>query len=130
TTGVADALREQLEAAGHAVVALAEGQRTLDAVRDTVHGVVHLANLDAADADTARETEITRAQRRGCAEVAQLVRDLTGTQPPPRLWMVTSGAVALPDDRQVAPLQAMVWGLGRTLAQEAPELRPTLVDVR
>ena len=48
----------------------------------------------------------------------------------PRLWLVTRGAqpVGAPaPDLGVA--QSPLWGLGRTIAIERPELRPTLIDL-
>ncbi|MEV6960773.1 type I polyketide synthase [Streptomyces sp. NPDC051207] len=46
------------------------------------------------------------------------------------LWLVTSGAVAAtPADRLPHPEQAMLWGLGRTLALEHPKLFGGIVDL-
>ncbi|WAS96619.1 type I polyketide synthase [Nannocystis punicea] len=46
-----------------------------------------------------------------------------------RLCWVTRGAVAVADGEAVAVAAAPVWGLGRTLMQEHPELRCALIDV-
>ncbi|MGW7243981.1 type I polyketide synthase [Streptomyces sp. NPDC054804] len=64
----------------------------------------------------------------GLATSLDLVRALadTGTA----LWLVTSGAVAAtPADRLRHPEQAMLWGLGRTLALEQPKLFGGIVDL-
>ncbi|MER5527422.1 type I polyketide synthase [Streptomyces sp. NPDC002677] len=64
----------------------------------------------------------------GLAATLDLVRALadTGTA----LWLVTSGAVAAtPADRLPHPEQAMLWGLGRTLALEQPKLFGGIVDL-
>ncbi|MER5516937.1 type I polyketide synthase [Streptomyces sp. NPDC002763] len=64
----------------------------------------------------------------GLAATLDLVRALadTGTA----LWLVTSGAVAAtPADRLRHPEQAMLWGLGRTLALEQPKLFGGIVDL-
>jgi phthiocerol/phenolphthiocerol synthesis type-I polyketide synthase D len=64
------------------------------------------------------------------ARVAELVRVLTDrTAAPPRLWLVTTGAVALTDAEPVAPGTAGLSGLVRVLAFEHPELRASAVDL-
>ena len=47
----------------------------------------------------------------------------------PRLWWVTRGAVAVTAEEPAEVAQASLWGLGRTVMQEHPELDCTLVDV-
>ena len=47
----------------------------------------------------------------------------------PRLWWVTSGAAVVHADEHPTPATAAVWGLGRTVMQELPQLRCVLVDV-
>lgn len=44
------------------------------------------------------------------------------------LWIVTEGAVATEPGELVDPVQAALWGLGRTLIAEQPTLRCRLVD--
>ncbi|MEM9457267.1 MAG: type I polyketide synthase [Myxococcota bacterium] len=54
------------------------------------------------------------------------VRSLTGS----RLWIVTRGAQRLEcDPASVATSQATLWGLGRVLAEEHPEIWGGLVDL-
>src|SRR5690606_31564527 len=48
----------------------------------------------------------------------------------PPLWLVTQLAQATGTGERVRhPFQAVLWGLGRTLAAEAPSLTPRLVDL-
>ena len=51
----------------------------------------------------------------------------------PQLWIVTRGGapVATPfaDAAMLRPEQAAMWGLGRVLANEHPELSCRLIDV-
>nr|WP_256252162.1 type I polyketide synthase [Streptomyces sp. yr375] len=71
----------------------------------------------------------------GLAATLELVRALADTDTEtdntePVLWLVTSGAVAAtPADRLPHPEQAMLWGLGRTLALEHPKLFGGIVDL-
>jgi acyl transferase domain-containing protein/NADPH:quinone reductase-like Zn-dependent oxidoreductase/acyl carrier protein len=47
---------------------------------------------------------------------------------PPRLYFITSAAIAGGSGAR-ALSQAPLWGFGRTLAREMPELEPTLIDL-
>lgn len=57
------------------------------------------------------------------AALAQERPNLTGG-----LWIVTEGAVATEPGEPVDPVQAALWGLGRTAIAEQPTLRCHLVD--
>lgn len=59
-------------------------------------------------------------------EIAQLIL-ASGARP--RLWWVTRGAISVLAHEVSQPGLAAIWGLGRTLMQEHPELGCTLVDV-
>ncbi len=65
------------------------------------------------------------AAERGLA----LIHALTRHGNKPRLWWLTRGALAVKPTEPVAVAGSSVWGLGRTLMQEHPELRCTLVDL-
>ncbi|OAA23908.1 polyketide synthase family protein, partial [Frankia sp. EI5c] len=67
----------------------------------------------------------------GIAGTLELVRALAAHPVPARLWAVTSGAVRTgqPDDPTPVPEQAQLWGLGRTIALEHPELWAGLIDL-
>ncbi|MEW5812160.1 MAG: type I polyketide synthase [Actinomycetota bacterium] len=47
---------------------------------------------------------------------------------PGGLWIVTERAVACESGEPVDPVQAALWGFGRTASNEEPALRPRLVD--
>ncbi|MBI2893045.1 MAG: amino acid adenylation domain-containing protein [Deltaproteobacteria bacterium] len=87
-----------------------------------VRAVVHLGALEAApESDAAR---LSSGCADLCAGVARLVAALpTGA----RLWLVTRGAQ--PATGAPAAAQAPMWGLGRTLALEAPAVWGGLVDL-
>ncbi|OBJ89050.1 polyketide synthase [Mycobacterium gordonae] len=60
-----------------------------------------------------------------------LVRTALGQQDlklPGGLWVVTERAVATEPGEPVDPVQAALWGLGRTVIAEQPQLRCRLVD--
>jgi myxalamid-type polyketide synthase MxaE and MxaD len=95
-------------------------------------GVVHLANLDLPVMDGLESTKLDAAIVHGTASVFSLLRALEEVFPasPTPVWLVTRGAQpwAL-DAADIAPLQAPVWGLGRTIAGELPARWGGLVDL-
>ncbi len=65
-------------------------------------------------------------------DVVEVIQALAAgeTANPPRLWIVSAGAWKLPGDSQdLIPVHGVLWGLGRVIAREHPELRNTNVDI-
>ena len=94
-------------------------------------GIVHLWGLEPT-LEEATSASLETTQTLGCFSVLHLVQALvkTGQTALPRLWLVTRGVQAVGAD--IAPVsvaQAPLWGLGRVIANEHPELRCTLVDL-
>ena len=97
-----------------------------------LRGVVHLWSLDAAASAEASVAALDAAQRLGCGSVLHLVQALAAAagDPPPRLWLVTRGAQpAGPGSAAPDVAQAPVWGMGRSIALEHPQLWGGLVDL-
>ena len=66
----------------------------------------------------------------GLLRVAEWLIARPGVGPPPRLWVATRGAQALPEDAAPPrPLATAVWGLTRGLAHELGQFRPATVDL-
>jgi acyl transferase domain-containing protein len=112
--GVPDAARpeEHNSLMAEAIARLGAGPR----------GVVHLGALD--DADPRLPVS--------CAGALHLVQAIVSArlERPPRLWMVTRNAQTLPGDTAPPDLAgAPLWGLGRVVASEHPDLRPGLIDL-
>jgi acyl transferase domain-containing protein/acyl carrier protein len=57
-----------------------------------------------------------------------VAQGLVSSKSAARLWWVTRGSMSVTGE-SLSPSASSVWGLGRTLMQEHPELRCTLVDV-
>ncbi len=147
--GLAEALQRELEARGHSCrlirpdpvgsvpqrgleggwsrqdLALQEVIREgLASELSPVRGVVHLWGTDARSFST--------AQTLGLNAVIDLVRRLviaSGSIGNPRLWLVTRGAQAVLERERVSVEQAPLWGLGKSIALELPQLRCALVDL-
>jgi acyl transferase domain-containing protein/acyl carrier protein len=96
-----------------------------------LEGVVH---LDAAEdpAPAPQDAEgLLREQRRGYLSVLDWAKRLsadTGRAAPPRLVLVTRGT-QLVGPGPVLVSHGSIWGLGRVLALEHPELRSACIDL-
>ena len=90
--------------------------------------LVHCWGLNAPDAQAMTVSQLQAFERTACGSVLHLVQALSATAQPPRLWLVTRGAQPL-DSGQLAVAQAPLWGVGKVVAQEHPELRCTCVDL-
>ncbi|HSI04120.1 MAG TPA: SDR family NAD(P)-dependent oxidoreductase [Myxococcota bacterium] len=95
-----------------------------------VRRIAYLWPLDttaeaATSADSlARDQELVLA---GALHVAQAISRGGGAEP--RLWLFTRGAQDIGDGSPVAIAQATLWGFGRCVALEHPELWGGLVDL-
>ncbi|MBM4093252.1 MAG: SDR family NAD(P)-dependent oxidoreductase [Planctomycetes bacterium] len=94
-------------------------------------GVVHLWSLDATIRAESSAAELMRMQAHACGSVLHLVqalgRDVRFNET--ALYLVTRGAQAVARTDGLQPAQTSIWGLGRTVAQEYPELRCSLIDL-
>ncbi len=90
-------------------------------------GVVHLWGLDG---EPAQGVELEKTGELSPVSVLHLVQALiTADWPaPPRLWLVTRGAQTVAGAGQ-AVFPATLWGLGKVVALEHPELRTVLLDL-
>jgi acyl transferase domain-containing protein/acyl carrier protein len=100
---------------------------TLCAEGFSADGVIHAWSLDIPGWETMTEAELDRSQAVSVTSLLLLAQALVGEAAPPRLWIVTRGGQDA--DRAASPVQAAVWGLGRSLAIEHPELRPVCIDL-
>lgn len=101
--------------------------RILETVPD-VTGVVHSWSLDAPQALTAADLEV--AALNGCGSTLHLVQAIaTKSAKPPRLWLVTLGAQAVNGYHLPGVAQSPLWGMGKVIALEHPELNCTVVDL-
>ncbi|MBJ7339969.1 type I polyketide synthase [Mycolicibacterium sp.] len=62
-------------------------------------------------------------------EARMLVEELLSLPSPPRLHFLTRNAQPVADGERANAVQAVLWGLGRTLALEHPEIWGGMVDV-
>ncbi|PSB05585.1 short-chain dehydrogenase, partial [Pleurocapsa sp. CCALA 161] len=93
--------------------------------QQTLVGILHLWNLDTTiDA-------LSKAQELSCGSVLHLLQAITselGVELP-SMWLITQGAQKITDVAAVQPQQASIWGLGRVIALEQPELNCRCLDL-
>ncbi|MGF1495533.1 MAG: alpha/beta fold hydrolase [Elainellaceae cyanobacterium] len=89
-------------------------------------GLVCLENADAAQLVEPDQAALQSGQR-----VLALLHALIKTPlpQPPKLWLVTRQAIALQPEATVNWAGAALWGLGKVMALEHPELWGGLIDV-
>lgn len=95
-------------------------------------GAIYLGNLDAPTWDETTVDALQISRKEGLLPAIYLTRALVHQAMPtkPRLWLITQGAVAVkPGDPVRSMAQASLWGLGRTIMVEHPELRCTCLDL-
>lgn len=119
----ARALGELLQQGGASADAVTFGADDLTARLASADAVVCL--WDQSDDDAAAPAHALRALEQGLRVVQALVR----SERPPRLSWVTRGAQARSAGVAVDPAQASLWGFGRCVMQEHPELGLRLIDV-
>ncbi|MPY80191.1 MAG: amino acid adenylation domain-containing protein [Actinophytocola sp.] len=104
--------------------------RDLAPVTDPPPALLHLGSLDAPTPERLTTTELMRHQLALCAGVSALVAAMRDTGTHPELCLVTAGAQPVTStDGPAAVTQSALWGLGRVLYNEHPDLRGRLVDL-
>ncbi|NEQ76569.1 MAG: SDR family NAD(P)-dependent oxidoreductase [Okeania sp. SIO2C9] len=97
-----------------------------------LHRVIQCWSLETPKGDFTTE-ELTSASQIGCGSTLSLVQALVKTElsPSPHLWLVTQGAQAVPDNHPVVSgiAQSSLWGMGKTIASEHPELKCVRIDL-
>jgi acyl transferase domain-containing protein len=132
--GVGQKLADRLTAQGrHPILIPAEQGPGLAEPISNLAGVIHLWSLDAPSPEQMTRASLEAAGEQGCISALHLVQALTreaaGSQPA-QLWLVTRGAQAVePGVDSAAPAQAALWGLGRVVMNEHPQMRCRLVDL-
>ena len=93
-------------------------------------GVVHLGALDGHGED-ATTAEIAKDTRRVVASALALSQGLldAAARPEKGIWFFTRGAQVLERERGGQLLGATLWGFGKALARELPDLQPRMIDL-
>ncbi|MFB8795997.1 MAG: SDR family NAD(P)-dependent oxidoreductase [Microcoleus sp.] len=108
-------------------------QQLLEAVSASspaCRGIIHLWSLDITPTEETTVASLEEAQTLGCLSVLHLVQALERVGSSPRLVLVTKGAQAVGESvKSVSVAQSPLWGLGRVINNEFPNLQCTKVDI-
>lgn len=92
-----------------------------------LRGAVYLHSLDMQRQDGA---SLEETQANGLGNAMYLAQALAGSDiEPPRLWLVTRSAQSVNQKEMLAPEESTLWGLGKVIQLEHPELQCTRVDL-
>ena len=154
--GVAQGLAERLQERGEVFTLVEIGQQTqlegeiltlnpqdakgyqqllvsVEARSGALQSVVHCWGLDGPDAVEMDSEALSEGSQLGWGTLLYLVQALVGQNQsqPPRLWIVTQGAQpAGPGRVNLSGVsQSSLWGMGKVISQEHPELGCTLTDL-
>ena len=99
----------------------------------SLDGVVQCWSLEIGDQKNLSGEELERLSQIGCGTTLSLVQALVKADlsQPPRLWIVTQGAQPVPPKNPVVSgvAQASVWGMGKVISLEHPELNCVRIDL-
>ncbi|MCU0536428.1 MAG: zinc-binding dehydrogenase, partial [Hydrococcus sp. Prado102] len=103
-------------------------QRLIEVIKNdriSLHGIVYLWSLDTS------ETQLLTEANRACNSVLHLVQSLIKADfyNPPRLWLVTKDAQPVNNNNISQIAQSPLWGMGKAIAIEHPELNCTRIDI-
>jgi len=97
-----------------------------------LRGVVHLWGVDSPSSEAMTAASLKVAQTLGTRSVLHLVQGLAKVDKsaPPRLWLVTQGTQPVESASATSTVaQSTLWGLGRAIALEHPEIWGGMVDL-
>ncbi|MGO2371949.1 type I polyketide synthase [Pseudoalteromonas sp. KG3] len=92
-------------------------------------GVVYLWGLDNPDTAKLTTELLTQAQSHSCGSVLHLVQAQIKLKQSAKLWLVTHDGVQVESKKHPLNItQSTLWGLGKVIAQEHPELWGGMLD--
>ena len=93
-------------------------------------GAVHLVGQDG-HGPGATAADLAADAKRAAASALALVQGIADADAVPAkgLWLVTRGAQVLERERAGQLAGAPLWGLGKVVAREAPQLQPRMLDL-
>ena len=94
-------------------------------------GLLHCWSLDATSPEAMTTVELMDFQRVSCGSVLSVFQAFEKSgRKVPDLWMITAGSQPLDENLEALNVsQAPLWGFGRVLFNELPNVRSRLVDL-
>ncbi|MCJ8279223.1 MAG: SDR family NAD(P)-dependent oxidoreductase [Rivularia sp. ALOHA_DT_140] len=92
--------------------------------------IIHLWSLDVPITQDLTIASLEQAQLWGCGTVVQLVQALIKTNSLAKLWLVTRGACSVKSSTELVSVAGSpLWGMGRVIFLENPQLWGGMVDL-
>lgn len=105
-------------------------EKQLQAIPSPLYGIIHLWSLSIPGSASGNTVSSDIVQMAGCNSVLLTVQALAKRfAAKPRLWLVTRGAQPVRPVEPIAVEQSMIWGLGKVISFEFPELKCTRIDL-
>lgn len=139
--GVGTALCQELERSGRRFINVkssdlgagltpALSEEITDALDNSVSPITNVVHLWSLDRRSAENSEgLWAAQERGVESVLDLLHILLEHQWQGRLWLVTGGVQRVQESDGVDATQSPMWGFGKSIGMEHPELWGGLLDL-
>ena len=123
-----DAFASALKDAGQTVVS-AKADGVVEAIGEGAKAVVYMGACSAPHGENTG-SGIEKYQEYVAADLLALTQSMGRMEQPPRLHLVTRGGVPVDGAASdISPLQSLVWGFGRVVENEHPNLGPSLIDL-
>jgi acyl transferase domain-containing protein/acyl carrier protein len=106
--------------------------RVLSRTSPPCKGIAFLWGLGSCPSGELTADKLDVANTTGCEALLHLIQSLSRAEAKraPRLWLVTAGAHRIVDeDRCEGIAQSPLWGMGRVISNEHPELRCVRIDL-
>ncbi|BDA68880.1 beta-ketoacyl synthase [Calothrix sp. PCC 7716] len=97
-------------------------------IKQPLQFVIHLWGLETGPASELTISTLEQTQTLGVGSVLHLLQTLVKHNNTPRLWLATRGAVPVAS-QLMNPAQAPLWGLGKVIALEHPQLWGGMLDL-
>jgi len=119
--------------------AVEDFRQWLDGVRaqeENLLGILHLWSLAETHGLPKKKKRgkspspgMAQMQELTCASILHLLQSSPSVNDLPPLWLITQGAQQVAEESLVAPLSSLLWGLGKVIPMEHPELNCRCVDL-
>jgi acyl transferase domain-containing protein len=127
--GAGDRLREALIARGDEAMLVEPAQAAAEVAAAGAAHLIDLRALDTLPADDLAPATAERAAERLSADLVTLVQSLARIGAACPITIATRGALSAGGDSVDGAAQSPLWGIGRVIALEHPEIAPRLVDL-
>ncbi|MDJ0714931.1 MAG: hybrid fatty acyl-AMP ligase/type I polyketide synthase [Prochloraceae cyanobacterium] len=96
----------------------------------SLNGIIHLWSLEAKKTDELTISSLEESQILGCGSVLNLIQTLVKKSIPAPIWLVTRGSQPVTlQEKSISVAQTPLWGMGRVIAVENPQLWGGMIDL-